>query len=208
MQTDHREELAVGGKALFEMLALKPEWGKPAFRNFREGDGNGGIIRSPIRAIALPDSHNLDKNVGRESDGRVLPTKCPNKGGSSTPAESMEGRRPTKENTGQTAASQIQSWENGLAGLHRVREAAKREKRLRFTALLHHVSEALLSDSFYALKREAAPGVDGLTWQEYERDGTSDWRICTVACIGARIARYLPREPIFPSQTDDSGPWA
>jgi len=55
MQTDHREELAVGGKALFEMLALKPEWGKPAFWNFREGDGNGGIIRSPIRAIALPD---------------------------------------------------------------------------------------------------------------------------------------------------------
>jgi len=43
------------GKALSEMLALKPERGKPAFRNFREGDGNGGIIRSPIRAIALPD---------------------------------------------------------------------------------------------------------------------------------------------------------
>jgi len=48
-------EFAVGGKARFEMLALKPERGKPAFRNFREGDGNGGIIRSPIRAIALPD---------------------------------------------------------------------------------------------------------------------------------------------------------
>src|SRR6267378_2974143 len=115
-------------------------------------------------------SHNLDRDVGRESDGRVLPTKCPNKGGSSTPAESTEGRRPTKENTGQTAASQIQSWENALAGLHRVREAAKREKRLQFTALLHHVSVALLSNSFYALKREAAPGVDGLTWQEYETD--------------------------------------
>jgi len=55
MQTDYREELAVGGKALFDKLALKPERGKPAFRNFREGDGNGGIIRSPIRAIALPD---------------------------------------------------------------------------------------------------------------------------------------------------------
>src|SRR5215469_12885086 len=49
------QKFAVGGKALFEMLALKPERGKPAFRNFREGDGNGGIIRSPIRAIALPD---------------------------------------------------------------------------------------------------------------------------------------------------------
>jgi RNA-directed DNA polymerase len=115
-------------------------------------------------------SHNLDKNAGRESDGRVLPTKHPNKGGSSTPAESMEERRPTKENTGQTAASQIQSWENALAGLHRVREAAKREKRLRFTALLHHVSVAVLSNSFYSLKRGAAPGVDGLTWQEYETD--------------------------------------
>jgi hypothetical protein len=43
------------GKALSEMLALKPERGKPAFRNFREGDGNGGIIRSPLRAIALRD---------------------------------------------------------------------------------------------------------------------------------------------------------
>jgi hypothetical protein len=43
------------GKALSETLALKPERGKPAFRNFRGGDGNVGIIRSPVRAIALPD---------------------------------------------------------------------------------------------------------------------------------------------------------
>ena len=62
-------------------------------------------------------SHNPDMNVGRESDGRVLPAKCPNKGGSSTPAEGMEGSRPTKENTGQTAASQIQCWEHASAGL-------------------------------------------------------------------------------------------
>jgi RNA-directed DNA polymerase len=115
-------------------------------------------------------SHNLDMNAGRESHGRVVPAKCPNKGGSFSPAEGMEGSRPTKENTGQTAASQMQSWGNALAGLQRVREAAKREKRLRFTALLHHVSVALLTNSFYALKRGAAPGVDGLTWQEYETD--------------------------------------
>src|SRR6266576_2308807 len=115
-------------------------------------------------------SHNLDMNVGRESDSGVLPAKCPNKGGSSSPAEGIEGRPLTKENTGQMAASQIQSWGDASAGLRRVREAAKRDKRLRFTALLHHVSEALLSNSFYALKREAAPGVDGLTWQEYETD--------------------------------------
>src|SRR5947207_201506 len=115
-------------------------------------------------------SHNLDMHAGRESGGRVVPAKCPNKGGRSTLAEGMEGRRPTKENTRQTAASQMQSWGKALAGLQRVREAAKRDKRLRFTALLHHVSVLLLADSFYALKRGAAPGVDGLTWQEYETD--------------------------------------
>lgn len=109
-------------------------------------------------------------NAGRESDGCVVPTKCPNQGGCLSPAEGMEGSQPTKENTGQTTASQIQSWGNALNGLQRVREAAKRDKRLRFTALLHHVSIALLANSFYALKRQAAPGVDGLTWQEYEKD--------------------------------------
>lgn len=115
-------------------------------------------------------SHNLDMNAGRESDGCVVPTKCPNKGGCLSPAEDVEGSQPTKENTGQTTASQMQSWGNALNGLQRVREAAKRDKRLRFTALLHHVSIALLANSFYALKRQAAPGVDGLTWQEYEKD--------------------------------------
>jgi RNA-directed DNA polymerase len=115
-------------------------------------------------------SQNLGMNAGRESDGRVVPAKGPNNGGSLSPAEGMEGRRPTKENTGQTATSQIQSWGNVLDGLQRVRKAAKRDKRLRFTALLHHVSVALLTNSFYALKRGAAPGVDGLTWQEYETD--------------------------------------
>ena len=92
-------------------------------------------------------NHNSNMNAGGESDGRVLPGKHPNKDGKSS-AEGAEGRRPTRENTGQTAASQMQSWGNALAGLQRVREAAKRDKWLRFTALLHHVSVALLTDSF------------------------------------------------------------
>lgn len=53
-------------------------------------------------------------------------------------------------------------------GLQRVRETAQKRKQEKFTALLHHVSIELLRESFYALKREAAPGVDGVTWQEYE----------------------------------------
>ena len=108
-------------------------------------------------------------HVGGKSDGRVLPTKCPNKCGNPQ-AEGMEGRRPAKENAEQTTTSQTQSWNDALSGLRGVREAAKRDKRLRFTALLHHVSFTLLANSFYALKRGAAPGVDGLTWQEYETD--------------------------------------
>jgi retron-type reverse transcriptase len=112
-------------------------------------------------------NHKSNMNVDGESDDRVVPTKCPNKDGKPS-AEGAEGRRSAKENSGQTTATQTQSWGNALSGLHRVREAAKKEKRLQFTALLHHVSVLLLQDSFYALKREAAPGVDGMTWQEYE----------------------------------------
>ena len=114
-------------------------------------------------------NHKSNMNVGGESYGRVLPAKCPNKDGKPS-AEGAEGRRPTKENTEQTTASQIQCWGNALSGLNRVREAARRDKRLQFTALLHHVSVLLLQDSFYALKREAAPGVDGVTWKDYETD--------------------------------------
>jgi RNA-directed DNA polymerase len=54
-------------------------------------------------------------------------------------------------------------------GLHGVREAARRDKGLKFTALLHHVNERLLLDSFHLLKKEAAPGVDDMTWKEYEQ---------------------------------------
>src|SRR5208337_3459582 len=112
-------------------------------------------------------NHKSNMNVDGESDDRVVPTKCPNKDGKPS-AEGAEGRRSTKENSGQTTATQAQSWGNALSELRRVREAAKKDKRLQFTALLHHVSVLLLQDSFYALKREAAPGVDGMTWKEYE----------------------------------------
>jgi RNA-directed DNA polymerase len=53
-------------------------------------------------------------------------------------------------------------------GLDGVRKAAKERRQERFTALLHHLSVDLLGDSFCALKRGASPGVDGVTWQEYE----------------------------------------
>ena len=54
-----------------------------------------------------------------------------------------------------------------MAGLKRIREAAQRDNRLQFTSLLHHVTEELLWDSYLALKRLAAPGIDEVIWQEY-----------------------------------------
>jgi RNA-directed DNA polymerase len=114
-------------------------------------------------------SRTANRYVDGESDGRVIPAKCPNKG-EQAPAEGMEGRRPTKENTGQATPPRTQSRTSELSDLHGVREAARRDKRTRFTALLHHVTVPRLRDSYYALRREAAPGVDGVTWQEYGTD--------------------------------------
>jgi len=74
----------------------------------------------------------------------------------------------TKENIAQSNTSSTQSGERVSQGLRGVREAAKARKQERFTALLHHLSVGLLRDSYYALKRQAAPGVDGVTWKEYE----------------------------------------
>jgi hypothetical protein len=104
-------------------------------------------------------------HVNGDSDGRIVPTKGPN-----ASAEAPEGRRPTKENTEQPTASRTQSRISASSALLGVRDVARRDKRARFTALLHHVSAAQLRASFYALKREAAPGVDGVTWTEYETD--------------------------------------
>jgi group II intron reverse transcriptase/maturase len=108
-------------------------------------------------------------HVGGESDGRIVPTKGSNKDGQPA-AESLEGRGPAKENIEQPTPPRTQSRTSESRGLLGVREVARKDKRAQFTALLHHVTVARLQDSFYALKRDAVPGVDGMTWREYETD--------------------------------------
>jgi RNA-directed DNA polymerase len=83
-------------------------------------------------------------------------------------AESEEGRPLIKENAGQPHTYPTQSGEGVSQGLAGVRKAARENKEMKFTALLHHLTVDLLRASFYSLKRKAAPGVDGVTWQEYE----------------------------------------
>ena len=82
-------------------------------------------------------------------------------------AEVVEGRPLTKENIMEPNTQPTQSGERVSQGLHGVRQKAKENKQERFTALLHHVTPQLLEESYYALKRKAAPGVDGVTWPEY-----------------------------------------
>jgi len=80
----------------------------------------------------------------------------------------MEGRGLAKGNLPQQNASRTPSREDALSALERVRQAAKRDKKLRFTALLHHIyAPERLREAYFCLKKEAAPGVDGETWRHY-----------------------------------------
>ena len=103
-----------------------------------------------------------------ESDDLIVPGKRANKAGQPA-AEPVEGSGSAKGNALHPTAQRTQSRASASSGLHRVRQAARRDKGVRFTALLHHVTPELLRASFYALNRRACPGVDGMTWREYER---------------------------------------
>jgi len=106
-------------------------------------------------------------HVSEESDSGVVPMNHLNKDGQPL-VESEEGRPLIKENTQRSSTHSTQSEVRVSQGLAGVRKAARERKERKFTALLHHLTVALLRDSFYALQRKAAPGVDGIRWQEYE----------------------------------------
>jgi len=134
------------------------------------------------------DMHTLE-----ESDHAVVPMNQLNKEGRLS-AEVGEGRAWAKENIVRSNTSPTQSGERVSQGLSGVRKAARSRKQEHFTALLHHLTVNLLRDSFYALKRRAAPGVDGMTWREYE---TGLEAICTAGYSVERIGRSPRGESIF-----------
>jgi RNA-directed DNA polymerase len=102
-----------------------------------------------------------------KSDRPTVPTKSPNNAGRPV-AEGMEGRGLAKGNLRQQNASRTPSRTNAPSALERVRQAARRDKKVRFTALLHHVYDLnRLGAAYFSLKKEAAPGVDGETWRHY-----------------------------------------
>ena len=102
-----------------------------------------------------------------QSDRPVVPTKTPNNAGASA-AEGMEGRGRAKGNPRQQNAPRTLSRDGARSALERVREAAERDKQVRFTALLHHVYNVeQLNAAYFALKRDAVAGIDGETWEHY-----------------------------------------
>jgi hypothetical protein len=105
----------------------------------------------------------------------------------------------TKENTPEPNSYRTPSRENEPSGLERVREAAKQDKKLKFTALLHQVSIDLLRESYYSLKKRAAAGVDGMTWEEYGRGpGGANRRLARAnpsrGVSSASVAKSLDRK--------------
>src|ERR1700693_2689597 len=104
-----------------------------------------------------------------ESDSVVVAGKPTNKAERSA-AELVEQRAGTKGNADQQSTRRAQDRASVSQALERIRQAAMQRKKEKFTALSHHISVELLRLSFFALKKDAAPGVDGLTWQDYEAD--------------------------------------
>src|ERR1700732_4429697 len=102
-----------------------------------------------------------------KSDRLTVPGKSPNNAGQPV-AEGTEGRGVAKGNLPQQNASRTPSRTDAPSALERVRQAAGKDKKLRFTALLHHIYNLeTLRMAYFCLKKEAAPGVDGETWRHY-----------------------------------------
>ena len=108
-------------------------------------------------------------NDTEKSDFGIVAVKPTNKAGQPV-AEPVEPRPGTKGNAEQQRMHRTQSRARMSQSLDRVRKAARLRKKDRFTALFHHINVDALRTAFYALKRKAAPGVDGMTWQDYEAE--------------------------------------
>lgn len=139
---------------------------------------HGSLLRENRESPVSPAADGAAGRVGKaqchtptmhdagQTDRPVVPTKPMNRAGQPA-AESAEERGLTKGNTGGSQARRTQSRTHTPQALDRVRQAAAKDKRTRFTALLHHVTVERLRTAYFALKKNAAPGVDAVTWEHY-----------------------------------------
>ena len=100
-------------------------------------------------------------NAQENSDESIVPAKSVNNGGAEPSAEPIEERDSAKRNDVQADLLRTQNRDNRKSsGLHGVREAARKDSALKFTALLHHVNVECLREAFFNLKKTAAVGID------------------------------------------------
>ncbi|SCC94512.1 hypothetical protein THIX_60570 [Thiomonas sp. X19] len=146
-------------------------------------------------------------NRWEKSDLAIVATKPANKAGRPA-AEWAEPRAGAEGNTGHSHTRRTQSRGSVSQGLDRVRRAAKQRKKERFTAVLHHVTVDLLTDAFLALKRWAAPGVDGATWQDYEANlEEMTFEVFTAESMVARTGRSPSGDGSFRRLMASSDHW-
>src|SRR5256714_1300393 len=109
------------------------------------------------------------KNGAKKSDSLIIPAKPANKAGHPA-AEPMEGSSGTERNAELQSTVRTQSREAVSQAQDRIRGAVTRNKKEKLTALLHHITVDVLRRVFFKLKKRAAPGVDGVTWEDYAAD--------------------------------------
>ena len=127
-------------------------------------------------------------------------------------AEPVEPRAETKGNAGQQSTCRAQSRISVSQALERIRKVARERKKEKFTALFHHISIDLLEEAFFELKEDAAPGVDRLTWTDYEADLERNLEDLHDRVHGERIGHCRPGGSTYPSRMAGSArsrsrPW-
>lgn len=141
-----------------------------------------------------------------KSDSGIVAVRPTNKAGQPV-AELAEPRPGTKGSAEQQRMHRTQGRARMSQSLDRVRKAARLRKKDRFTALFHHITVDALRTAFFALRRKAAPGVDGMTWQDYEADLEPRSGNCTNGSIGERTGRNRHAGRTYRRRMGSSGRW-
>jgi RNA-directed DNA polymerase len=168
----------------------------PSYRSWEISSGPDDAVSAGVSGKAK--CRKPDIGADEKSDACVVPANDPNTGDGSKPppVEGREGRRAAKRNAGLPPAPRTQSRTSASKGLAGVREAACESRKTRFTALMHHVTPELLVESFKSLKRSAAPGVDGVTWREYE-EGLAERIAALWDAVQSGRYRALPSRRVY-----------
>src|SRR3984957_12428172 len=117
-----------------------------------------GHEKSDFAIVAVKPTNKAEHSAAEQSTAELFA------------AEPVEPRAETKRNAGQQSTCGTQGQISVSQALERIRQAARQRKKEKFTALLHHISIDLLDEAFFELREDAAPGVDGLTWTDYEQN--------------------------------------